>query len=832
LFAPSDVRLAVRSLLATPVVSAVAVLSLALGIGANTAIFSLINGLLLRALPVRAPHQLVLVSDDTAGGGVNSWTNPIWEQIRDRRRVIFADAFAWSSTRVNLSEGGETQFVDGLWGSGGMFEVLGVAPMLGRTFTSADDVRGGGPDGPVAVISYSFWQRRFGGAADAVGRALTLERVPFTIVGVTPPDFFGPEVGRAFDVAIPIGVEPLIRGKESFLDARSTWWLTVMARLKPDQSLDAATASLRGVQPQIREATTPPDWRPGDLATYLKDPFTLVGAATGNSPMRRRYQQPLIALLVVVALVLLIACANIANLLLARATARRHEWSVRLALGASRWRLMRQLLVESLLLAGGGAAMGLVIARWASRLLVQQLSTETNTVSLDLSLDLRVLAFTMAVTILTALIFGVAPAFRAAGSSPNDALKEHGRGTSSDRRVSVTNSLVVAQVALSLVLVVAASLFMRTFSSLAHLRLGFDSDRVLVVTVNSQRTDIPPADRLAVFERIRQRVATVPGVAAVGVSVVTPVSGMTWNNRVRVSNGVQLTERQSVSNFNAITPGWLTTFGTRLVAGRDVTDADRKGAPPVVLVNQAFAQRFMNGANPVGQTVVLSAGSPSAEAPREIVGLVADAVYRSLREPVPATMYVPLAQFDDSRRPAPASMSISVRPHAGPPALVARGVAAAIGDVNRDLALTFRPLADQVSASLVQERIVALLSGFFGGLALLLAGLGLYGVTSYAVTRRRTEIGIRMALGAAPGGVVRLVLARVTLLVAIGVALGAGLSVWAATFVATLLYGLDPRDPATIAGSAIVLAAVGALAGWLPAHRASRIDPAEVLRET
>jgi putative ABC transport system permease protein len=825
-----DLRLAVRSLLGTPVVSAVAVLSLALGIGANTAIFSLINGLLLRSLPVRAPQQLALVTDDVTAG-ISAWTNPIWEQIRDRRDELFDDAFAWSSTRFNLSQGGETQFVDGLWASGAMFDTLGVPAMLGRTFTLADDVRGGGPDGPVAVISYSYWQRRFGGAADAVGRTLALERVPFTIVGVTPPDFFGPEVGRAFDVAIPIGVEPLIRGKESFLDARSTWWLTVMVRLKQGQSADAATAALRGVQPQLREATMPLEWRPADLATYLKDPFTLVVAAAGNSPMRRRYQQPLVTILGVVALVLLIACANIANLLLARATARRHEWSVRLALGASRARLMRQLLVESLLLAGAGAAAGLLIARWASRLLVQQLSTQANTVFLDLSLDLRVLAFTTGVTIVTALLFGIAPAHRAAGTAPIEALKEHGR-TTGDGRVNLASTLVIAQVALSLVLVVAAGLFMRTLTSLANLHLGFESDRVLVVTVNAQRTEIPPAERLAVYERIRQRVAAVPGVAAAGVSVVTPVSGMTWNNRVKLSDGAQLTERLSVSNFNAITPGWLATFGTPLVAGRDVTDGDRKGAPPVVLVNQAFAQRFLNGANPIGRTVVASAGSPFAEAPREIVGLVADAVYRSLREPVPPTMYVPLAQFDDSRRPAPPSVSVSIRARSESPALLARVVASAIGDVNTDLALTFRPLADQVHASLVQERIVAMLSGFFGALALLLAGLGLYGVTSYAVARRRTEIGIRMALGAAPRGVVRLVLGRVSLLVAAGIALGAGASVWAAKFVATLLYGLEPRDPATIAGSAVVLAAVGAFAGWLPAYRASRIDPADVLRET
>jgi len=287
-----------------------------------------------------------------------------------------------------------------------------------------------------------------------------------------------------------------------------------------------------------------------------------------------------------------------------------------------------------------------------------------------------------------------------------------------------------------------------------------------------------------------------------------------------------------VSNFNAITPGWLTTFGTALVAGRDIGDGDTKSAPPVILVNQAFVTKFLNGASPLGKTVQIGAGSRFVQPPREIVGVVADAVYRALREPIPATMYVPLAQFDDSRSPAPPSMSISVRSSTGSPALLARSVSAAIAEISPDLALTFRPLADQVNASLTQERVVAILSGFFGGLALLLAGLGLYGVTSYAVTRRKTEIGIRMALGAAPGGVIRLVLSRVSILVGIGVIVGAGASLWASQFVTTLLYGLEPRDPVTLVQSAGVLAAVGALAGWLPAHRASRIDPAEVLRDS
>ena len=832
-----DIRLAFRALRATPVVSLVAILSLALGIGANTAIFSLVDSVILRALPVKEPGQLVMLSDEPGARvantrGITSWTNPIWEQVRDRRD-LFDSVFAWSTSRFNLAAGGETQFVDGIWASGRMFETLGVPAMLGRTFTESDDVRGGGPDGPVAVISYSFWQRRFGGTAGAIGQRLSLDKVSFTVIGVTGPDFFGPDVGRAFDVAIPIGTEPLFRGKESALDQRSWWWLSVMARLKPGQPIDAATAAMRVYQPQLREATLPADWRPSDQKDYLKEPFTMVSTAGGSSQLRNRYRQPLVTIMVVVALVLLIACANIANLLLARSAARRHEWSVRLALGASRWRLVRLLLMESLLLSTVGASLGLLVARWGSQLLVRQLSTQTNTVFLDLALDWRVLAFTSAVTILTALLFGTAPAFRAAGVAPMEAIKEHGRGSSQESRVSLASGLVVAQVALSVVLVVAAGLFMRTFSSLANVHLGFDRDRVLLVTVNAQRTEIPPADRLTTYDRIRQRVAAVPGVAAAAASFVTPVSGGTWNNRIDVPGGVELPERQRLSNFNAITPGWLTTFGTALVTGRDIRDSDTKSAPPVILVNQAFVKKFLNGASPLGKTVQIGAGSRFAQPPREIVGVVADAVYRALREPIPATMYVPLAQFDDSRSPAPPSMSISVRSSTGSPALLARSVSAAIAEVNPDLALTFRPLADQVNASLTQERVVAILSGFFGGLALLLAGLGLYGVTSYAVTRRKTEIGIRMTpLGAAPGGVIRLVLSRVSILVAIGVIVGAGASLWASQFVTTLLYGLEPRDPRTLVQAAAVLAAVGALAGWLPAHRASRIDPAEVLRDS
>jgi putative ABC transport system permease protein len=838
-----DLRLALRSLRATPIVTTVAILSLALGIGANTAIFSLVDSLLLRTLPAREPQRLVLISDNPASPfGAQSFTYPIWDQIRQRPQ-LFDAALAWSSNRFDLAAGGETEFVDGFWASGGLFDALGVPAMLGRTFTDADDqppgaspAARGGRDGAVAVISYAFWQRRFGGAADAIGRRIAIERVPFTIVGVMPPGFFGPEIGRRFDIALPLGDEPLVRGKETFLAARSTWWLTIMARLKPGQSLESATAALRGVQPQIRAATLP-DWPPNELGDYLKDPFTLLPGAGGDSGLRRRYERPLVTIMVVVALVLLIACANIANLLLARAAARRHEISVRLALGASRWRLARQFLTESAVLAAAGAALGLLVARWGSRLLVTQLSTPTNHVFLDLSIDWRMLVFTIGVTAGTALLFGIAPAFRAGDIEPMEAIKEHGRGSEGSGapvfggRVSLSTALVVAQVAVSVVLVVAAGLFVRTFSSLTNLRLGFEADRVLVVTMNALSVQTAPSQRLALFERARASVGAVPGVAGAALSVITPVGNMTWNDRISVPDGAPLPERQSVTNMNAITPGWLATFGTPLVSGRDFTPHDVKGSQPVALVNQAFARKFLRaGATPIGRIVELG-GLNTKEAPKEIVGVVADAVYLNLRQAIPATMYVPMAQLDDRSFVRP-MVNLSVRAQTGSPALLARSVAAAIGQVNPDLALTFRPLVDQVHASLTQERLVAMLAGFFGALALLLAGLGLYGVTSYAVSRRRTEIGIRMALGAAPAGVVRLVLSRVSWQVGAGVLLGAAVSLWASRFVATLLYGLEPRDPATLAAAAVVLGCVGGVAGWLPARRASRVDPAEVLRDS
>jgi putative ABC transport system permease protein len=822
-----DVILGIRALRATPTVTIVVMLSLALGIGANTAFFSIIDSLLLRPLPVKDPQRLVMITADTQRG-FSAWTYAIWDQFR-RHEESFESLAAWNNARFSLSGGGESQFVDGIWASGGLFDMLGVPAMLGRTFTDSDDQRGGGPDGPVVVISYRFWQRQFGGAADVIGKSLNLDRQAYTIIGVTPPGFFGPDVGRMFDVAVPIGTEPLIKGKETLLDQGWAYWLIVMGRLKPGESADAATAALRALQPQMREITLPPG-PPGRVARYLTGPITVTSGVTGASFLRQQYERPLITMLVVVALVLLIACANIANLLLSRATARRQEWSMRRALGASRWRIMRLVFVESLILAACGTILGLAVAQAAGQLIVRQLSTLQNTIFLDLALDWRVFAFTSAATVLTALIVGTAAAVHAAGAEPIDALKESGRGTADTGRSRLASALVVAQIALSLVLVVASVLFVRTFASLANLDLGYDRDRVLAVTVNAQRTTMPVEERLHTWAQIHERVRTVPGVAAASVAFLAPVGGGYWSTNVSVSDGSTAADLNRNVAFNAVMPGWFKTMGTTILSGRDFDEHDNLDAQPVILVNEAFARRFLHGANPIGHTMTLFM-EPATARPRRIIGLIRDATYSTIRNPVPPTMYVPLTQFyPDSKDQAPAAVQVNVRAGSGSPALLARPVGAAISNVNHDLALTFQLLSDQVDGSLAQERLIARLAAFFGLLALLLAGLGLYGVTAYAVSRRRVEIGIRMALGAMPSAVVRMVLRRVALLMAFGVVIGIGVSLWATTFIASLLWGLEPRDPLTLAGAALILAAVGILAGWLPAWRASRVDPARELR--
>ncbi len=681
----------------------------------------------------------------------------------------------------------------------------------------------------MAVISHRFWREHFAGADDVVGRQIALQRRPFTIVGVMPPGFFGVQVGRMTDVMLPFAAEPLMRGQESWLAMVDSAWLEMMVRLRPGQSLEQANAALRGVQPQIRAATVT-----GVAATraarYLKNPLTLAPAATGKSSLRRQFETPLLAMVVAVGLLLLVACTNIASLMVARTLVRRRELSVRLALGGSRGRLARLLFTESLIVAMAGAALGVIFASWSGALLVRQLTTWESNVSLELVLDWRVLGFTAALACASAIVAGVAPVLGLKSVAAGEALKDAGRGLAGDRRFALRGTLAVAQIAVSLVLVTAAGLFLRSFASLNQLPLGFVPEPLLVAELNLQASDAPIDQRGPRAERLRAAATAVPGVQSASLSRVSSLTGGGWGaNRIAIDDGPMPVEDRGVQRLwrNATTPGWFETMGTPLVNGRDFIEGDRVGAPLVAIVNPAFVRRYQLGQQPIGRTIRI--GGSNGEAHYEIVGLVGDSVYTSPRDGMMATMYVPLAQIEP--RAFAETVILTINAARDQRAAVERDVATALARTEPTVAFTFRTFDQFVEATVTQERLIAMLSSFFGGLALLLAGIGLYGIVAQAVRMRQAEIGLRMALGAQPAGIVRLVFRGVGVLIVVGLALGLAGGLWAAQFVRPLLFQVEARDPATFAGAAGVLVAAGMLAAWLPARRAARLDPATVLRE-
>ena len=810
----------------SPGFAATIALTLALGIGANVAIFAVINGLLLRPLPVADPNRLVTISTDPAiarGYPAIAWTFAMWEALQPHAE-LFSGVLAWTPARFDLARSGERQIVEGLFASGGYFETLGVSAVLGRTFTAADDRPGGGAEGPVAVISHRFWQRRFAGAASAVGAPLVVDGTTVTIVGVTPPEFFGVDVGRAFDVALPLETEPLIHTNRSTL---RTSRLVVMLHLKRGQSIAAGTATLRALQPAILGVT------PETLSTVRppqnREPFTLVSAARGislpvrgPSGLRQSYTRPLATLLVVVLVVLAIACVNIANLMLARATARRHELSVRVALGASRTRLARQLLMESLVLAALGAIGGAAIAGWGSHALLAQLSTAADRIMLDLSFDWRTLAFIAGIAVATVGVFGTAPAFRATRAASRDVIEMQGRAAARHTVggggvATLSGCLAIVQIALSLALVIVAALFVRSFERLSHVPLGFDPGRVLIVNVDTERARAD-SDRTRLYQRIVDAARSVPGVAHAGASIWTPVDG-----------GMRMGDSQTRVEFNFVTAGWFAAYGTAVRIGRDFTEHDTAEASPVVIVNQAFVRALLPGRSPLGETIPYPRPR-RGEVQRTIVGVVDDAVFDSQREGIQPIVYLPIAQALDVGPNRLTEISVGVRPAVGSPMQIARSVGAAVTGVDPALSYTFRLLTDHVDASVRQERIVAILSGLFGGLAVLIAALGLYGLTSYTVNRRITEIGIRMALGAQRTQVLGLILRQSLTLTAIGIGLGLATASALTRYVRGMLFDLMPIDPGTFVGVASLFALVATAAALIPAHRATRVDPLVALR--
>jgi putative ABC transport system permease protein len=827
--ASRDLRYALRSLWRTPLFTIVAIVTLALGIGANTAFFQLLDAVRLRTLPVKAPDELVeirIADMEGARGSFETWhptlTNPIWELLRSNRQP-FSGVFAWAAESLNLSSVGEARFVRTLWLSGEGFDVLGISPLRGRLFGASDDRRGCAA-GPGVVISYAFWQRAYGGDPSVIGRPLAIAGKPFDVIGVTPARFFGLEVGRTFDIALPLCAEEYIREANSRLDAGTVWWLTVVGRLEPGWTSERASAYLSSASAAIFEASLPPKYPPVSVRRYLGFQLQAVSASSGVSELRESYSLALWMLLGIAGLVLLIACANIANLMLARATAREREVAVRLAIGASRRRVIGQFLTESLVLALMGAAAAVLVARGLSGFLVSSMGREGDPLFVDLPTDVRMLTFTALLAIATCVIFGVAPALQATRARPAEVLRSGGRGQTAGRnRFGLRRALVVSQIALSLVLLVTAILFSGTLRNLLTVDAGFESGGLIVTRVGFRRLQVPSERVLSLRQELVDRLRAIPGVDSATEVGAVPLTGSGRGNNVWV-DGARQHEPQN-STISSIGPGYFDTVRTPIVAGRDFTERDDPGSPGVAIVNEAFARALFQGENPVGRRIWIEATPSEPETSYEIVGVARDTKYWSLREPFPPVLY--LCRLQDPR-PAPAG-NILLRSHI-PPAILTGSIRRALAEINPSLSFAVQVLSAEIQASLLRERIMAMLSGFFGLLATLLAIVGLYGLISYTVTCRQNEIGIRTALGATRRDVVRMVLRETMGLLIVGLAIGGVLALVAARAAATLLFGLEPHDPATMALAVTILGIAAVAASYIPARRAAGVDPTVALR--
>lgn len=824
-----DLRYGLRLLRKSPTFSAVAILTLALGTGANAAIFQLVSSVRMRALPVERPGELVSIGIDTHDKGRTGrfmsrrpfFSEPLWQAIRANQQA-FSHVFVWGITSWNTATDGEYRPAQGLYVSGQFFDGLGVKAQLGRLIGDADDRMGCGAPG--AVLTHGFWQSRYAGNPSAIGQSLMLDGRPFEIVGVTPPGFFGTEVGRTFDVALPLCAEPIFRGAGTGIGKADTWFLDMMGRLAPGWTVARARAQLQAISPGIFQATVPARYNPETAKQYLAFTFTATDAATGVSGVRRTYQTQLWILLGATGLVLLITCANLANLMLARATAREREIALRLAIGASRRRLIRQMLSESLLVAGFGAAGGVVLAQWLSQTLVAFLSTQNAPLFIDLSPDWRLFAFVSGIGVLTCLLFGLSPALRATAATPGAAMQAGGRSaTDSHERFTLRRALVVVQVALSVVLIVGAMLFARSLRNLVSLDPGFRQEGIVAVNVDIRRSSIAEGARLQTYAQVLDRVRAVAGVRQAAEAFIVPMSGSGWNQNV-IIGGVK---KEGIVNFNRVGADYFTVMDTPMIAGRTFGPEDRRGATDTAIVNESFARKYFGeGSSPIGRTFQLD-GPPGQPQPHfEIVGLVRDTKYTDLREDFTPIGYFAAAQETE----VGPYLDFVLRSEIALPALTP-ALTRTIREVAPEATVGYDTVSAYVRDSLVTERLMASLSGFFGVLAMLIATIGLYGVMSYMVSRRKVEIGIRMALGADPPMVVRMVLGESGVLLIAGLVIGAGLAVLSARWAAALLYGLEPWDPSSFALAIGALAIVSLLASWIPARRASRLTPTTALRE-
>ena len=821
-----DLRYAFRTLGRSPAFTAVVVLTLALGIGANTAIFSLTDQLLLRLLPVREPRELVVFENPGAFQGrtenSNTFSYPMYRDFRDGTGVI-SGLLASFPTSATLTVNGAAERVIAELVSGNYFDVLGVHPALGRSITPDDDRMPG--SGTVVVLSNGYWMRRFAGDRSVLGATVGINGHPMTVIGITPPGFYGIVIGTSPDVFVPITMKAQMTPTWDDLENRRSRWLTMMARLKPGVTVTEAEAAMNVLYRQINEheltEISNPSQRFKDR--FLTKHLFVRQGARGRSELRQQFSTPILVLMGMVGLVLLIACANVANLLVARGAARQKDVAIRLALGASRKAIVRQRLIESAVLAVAGAALGIPLAWWACELLVHALPGASASQTLTTAPDTRVVLFALGASMVTVLLFGLAPALQSTRPVLTTTLKdESGSVVGGTGHGRFRKALVVVQVGLSVLLLAGAALFARSLYNLKNLNPGFDPEHLLAFSVDPTLSGYSREQSVALFTQIQQRIAALPMVSSVSPSVIELMTDSDWGATV-VVEGYKVKEGEDMNpSINAVGPAYFATIGQRLIAGREFSERDVRGAPKVAIINETMAKYYFGTENPLGRHV----GYRRVNVPdMEIVGVVKDSKTTTMRQTVPRFLYTPYMQEDEINR-----ITFYTRAR-GDAALAAAAVRSAAQQAYPNLPIfDMKTMSTQLDESLFIERMVAALSVAFGALATLLAAIGLYGVMSYSVARRTREIGIRMALGAERQSVLWLVLGEVAVLIVIGVAIGVPIAVALGRVVQSQLFEMSATDPVALAAATVVLSLVALVAGYLPARRATRVDPILALR--
>jgi putative ABC transport system permease protein len=826
-------RYALRSLRKNPLLTGIAIVSLGLGIGANTAIFSLIDQLLLRLLPVDNPQQLVQLATRGplfgASWGDDRLSYPMYRDFRDRN-AVFSGVLAYYATPISLGYGGRTERLRSELVTGDYFQVLGVPAAIGRTFTPEDNQTLGGE--PVAVLSYDFWISRFGRDRNIVGATIHLNGQPMTVIGVSAPGFRGIEIGDATQVFVPMMMQSQmnpVMGQFSNLENRRSQWVGVFARLKADVTMKQAQASLGPIYRQIIEvevqapefARIPESGRQQFLTSRLE----VLNGSTGRSALRSRFTKPLYVLMAISGFVLLIACANIASLLIARATARQKEIAVRLALGASRTQIVVQLMIESLLLSALAAIFGVGLGVWIDRMLLRFLPADNAPLTISAALDIRVLLFSLVVGFVTAFLFGLVPALQSTRPYLSETLKnEAGSIFGSRSHARMRKSLVVAQVSVSLLLLIASSLFVRSLANLHQLNPGFRTDRVIAFSIDPTLNGYDQQRTTLFYRDMLDRVRALPGVEAAGHAVVRVLDSGAWRNILRVEGYTPPQGERVVAHFNAVSPGYFDTLGIRLIAGRDFSAGDTNDRPRVCIVNEGFASKYFPDGLAVGRHIGQSP-DPTARPDIEIIGVVSDAKYENLRDAAPRQVYIPFFQNQ-----AVVGTVVYVRTSEESSAFLGT-VRSKVQEMDPALPLFgIRSLEDQVDRSLMTERMIATLASAFGTLATLLAMIGMYGVMSFTVARRAKEIGIRMSLGAQTRNVLGMMMREVAFLMVSGIAIAIPAYIALARYIRSQLYGIEAGDPVNIAAAALFLLAIGLTAGYIPSRRALRVDPIRSLR--